>query len=291
MKTSSKLLIILGIALFILPVGGMVYYAKISRVNTSQFSAALELEERNINTKDRFLVSREVKLFNKVIIQGTNNLYTKISIVQSDQPKVKFAKNTESLFRTSVDASGTLSIAVDSVQGYQYSAIYVFVPHIDSLSLEQLQVSEFDTNFENMNIYASNINNQFNFGENSSLKSLQLTIHDSRISIGSSNQVNSFLKDLQNFDINVNNSAISIGPSSYNTMHVDLKNSSLNFIIEKRGDEANVTSVKDLQINSHGTSRIVIPEHAVEIGKLTGSLSDSTTIDLPYYKTKSLFNQ
>ncbi len=289
MKTSSKLLIILAVALFVIPLVGMVIYAKITRVDGKMYMATMKNEGENVNAEDRFLVSRKVDNFNKIVIEGADNLYTSISIIKSDQPKVKFIKNTEKIFKTSVDATGTLFIKVDSIKDFQYSSIYVFVPALESLSLNKLQVSRFDTNFDHMNIHASQINNSLNFGENEALKTLQLTVDDSKISIGKSHQVDSFLEAIESFAIRINNGRISMAPKQYKTLQVDLHNADFNFIIERDADKTIQASIENLLINSHGVSDVSLPEKAIEIEKLTGSLSDSTTIDLPYYRTKSLF--
>lgn len=292
MKTSNKLLIILAVALFVIPVVGMVYYAKVNRVDGKMYDAAIKNEGENADVADRFLISRKVEQFDKVVIEGSNNLYTSVSIVKSNVPLVKFTKNTESVFTTSVDQqTRTLTIKVDSLKRYRYSSIFVFVPDLESITLNNLQISKFDTDFDHVNIIASNINNSLNFGQNSGLKSLTLTVKDSRFSIGKSHRDDSFLTGLENFELNVINGGVSLAPMNYKSISVNLQNSDFNFINEDRRDQTSASSIQDLAINSQGIADISLPEKTVEIGKLSGSLSDSTTTDLPHYKVKNLFNK
>lgn len=291
MKTSNKLLIILAIALFVIPVIGTVIYAKNSRVDGRQYEAAIKDEGENPKAVDQFLISRKVENFNKVVIDGENNLYTTISVIKSDQPLVKFSKDSESLFTTSVDDSGTLHIKKQSENKFFSSAIYVFAPTLDSLTLNKLQVAKFETNFDRIKVIASHVSNGINFGENKNLKSLDLTIRNSHSHIGSSQNTEPYLTGLENFNLHIIDGGVSLMPASYKSITLNLQNSRFNFVQQRDGDKNVKAAVQSLIVNTLGNSELSLSKDAVEFGNINGSLSDSTTTDLPIYILKDLFNK
>jgi len=290
MKTSNKLLIILATVLFVTPIIGMVIYAKSSRVDGRQYEAAIKDEGENPKAADQFLISRKVENFNKVVIDGENNLYTTISVIKSDQPLVKFSKDSESLFTTSVDDSGTLHIKKKPENKFYSSGIFVFAPTVDSLTLNKLQVAKFETNFDRI-VIASEVNNGINFGENKNLKSLDLTIRNSHSHIGSSKNTASYLTGLENFNLHIIDGGVSLMPASFKSITLDLQNSKFNFVHERDGDKNVKASVQSLIVNTLGNSALSLSKDAVEFGNINGSLSDSTTTDLPIYILKDLFSK
>lgn len=291
MKTSNKLLLILAVALLVIPLVGMIIHAKNSRIDGHLYKSTLKDEGENPNATDRYLVSRKVDSFTKIVIDGDKNLYTHVSIIKSDQALVKFGKGNADSFTTSVDATGTLHIQFKSDNRFHSSSIYVFVPSVESIHLNQLQVYNFETNFDSIAIAVSQINNTLYFGENKSLKTLHLTVKDSPLSIGELNQANSFLGGLEKFNLQVLNGSVSLPSSQYKSIHVDLQRGSLNFIQEREGDQFKTATVQNFNVTSTGVAQLSLSLPAVEISQLSGSLSDSTTIDLPYYRIKGLYGR
>jgi len=286
MKTSNKLLIIVALALFVIPVLGMIYHAKISRVDGRMYEATIKIEGESTEVEDQFLVSRKVDHFDKVVIEGANILNANISILKSDRELVKFDKNTAPDFTTSIDKeTNTLIIKVDSMKRYRYASLFIFTKSLETVHFNSLQVSSFATNLDSINIIATKIDNTFNFRENANLKSLNLTASNSTFRIGKSNRAESFLTGLQAFHLSIKNGGVSLDPNTYNLMNVDVQDASFNLITENN----DTSRVQELNINSHGNSQISIPEKSIEFAKVTGSLSDSTTTNLPYYRTKNLF--
>ena len=289
MKTSNKLLIILAAALFVVPLVSMIIYAKNTRVDGLQYETGLKNEGENPDAADHFLTSRKVGNFSAITIDGNGNLYVNISIIKADKPLIKFSEANDDFFTTSVDDSGTLHIGKKSEEKFSTASIFVFTPNIDSISLNKLQVAKFETDFDSIKMEASNINNAISFGENKNLKTLDLTIRNSRFNIGSPHNTASYLRGLQHFNIHIIDGAVSLKRASYKALALNLENSRFNFIQQRDGDNGVKASVQSLIVNTLGNSELSLSEDVLEFGNIKGSLSDSTTTDLPIYIVKDLF--
>jgi len=291
MKTSNKLLIILAAALFVFPVVGMAIYAKNTRINEKEYENGLKNEGANPNEADHFLRSRKVGNFNAVVIDGDGNLYSNISVIKSDKPLIKFSAENENLFTTSIDDSGTLHIKKKSEKNFFTSSIYVFTPYLDSVSLNKLQIAKFETDFDSIKVNANQINNAIRFGENKNLKKLDLAIKNSQIDINSAHNTNYNFSELEDFNLQVFDGKVSLKPSTYKLLRLNLHNSRFYFGQQNNRDKSDTITVENMIVNTLGNSELSLPKKAVEINHINGSLSDSTVTDLPIYIVKGLFEK
>ncbi|KKX47821.1 hypothetical protein [Sphingobacterium sp. IITKGP-BTPF85] len=143
MKLSSKILIGLGIALFIIPIVTTSYIVGNNRVDTKVYEEMLRKEGNEPDSKDTYLKTYKTKSFTNLNIIGNNKGSICLFIVKSDKYAVKVDNRSESEVAVSVKADGQLNIGLkDNAKPYT-KLIYVFTPDISRIKLSEVVIADF----------------------------------------------------------------------------------------------------------------------------------------------------
>lgn len=278
MKTTNKLLIGLAIALFVFPVGGMVIWTKSNRLDEKAYHQIINSETKEFETADKYLVRNKLNSFHKVSISSTQNASISLYLVKSKDFGYKITKGFEDRFTSEVNSDGLLILKAKENTKFFNASVYIFAPSFDDLELSTIQIATLETDSDSLHMTMNNVQTLQGFADSKKMKMLNLTLNSSDISFPDE------FPHLENFSLQLNNSSLALGTQTYERINVTLDNSSLLPTSENTNKKL---FIKDLNISATGKSTLGFFTQE-QIGKLSGYISDSTTVLMPIYVYKNL---
>lgn len=276
MKTSNKMLIGIAIALFVIPISTMVFSSLNGRVDYGEYNRGIAAEGADLNTEDRFLSTTKLKEFKDIKFVSPSYAYLRLHLVKSNEYGVKTNRSNSSNLSYEVDENGTLLITLQNGSSHG-PAIYIYAPDINHIEFDKVELGELRTEQDSLSLVLSNYRNRQEtvITENLNLDFLHLSLNDAEWTMRGSSQM---FAQLETLDIKLNNSKISLKSDHYNRVLVNAKNSFFQ-ISPAKGKN---TTVGALNVNTLGKSTVALEER-VRIDSLSGVISDSTFVKLPYY--------
>jgi len=287
MKTTNKLLIGLAIALFVIPVGGMVINVKSNRINALEYEQALVAEVTKLNTTDRYFVSEKVPSFDKVSIVGGQRAYLSIYLVKSAECGFKIYKEQEGLLTSEVDDTGNLALSIKDTGNFFNTSIYIYAPSFENLQLSSVAVRKIVTNLETLKLGLNEVQEGIDLTACDKLKNLDVSLNASNMRLLAPEPKSGHSATLENVKLNLINSTFALDKRIYESVVANLDNSSL-LCMSDNG--RNDIYIKEFDVNTKGSSSIGFFQ-ANQIGKLTGTFSDSTTILMPIAVFKNILKK
>ncbi len=282
MKTSSKLLIILGIMLFIVPISIMSFTMMGNRVDVVDYQKDMDREATSLAGEDVYLETTLLKAFHKVRVLGEGRQGPiSLIIVKSDKYALKVEKNTAVKLRFDVDESGVLVIHGEESADYYFNTVYVFTPDLHKLDLKDVNIqAKIET--DSLTVDGVNVSG-FNLLSGTKIVDLQLIAKNSNIEINANDREEGIGYSLQNLSLHVDSSQVHIGQQDWKRVSVLAKNSKISFPNKGKRwllDELSITteSVNSIKLDS------------LQAKKLSGNLSDQTTIDLPVQQLRQIIS-
>lgn len=266
MKLSSKILIGLGIALFIIPIVTTSYIVGHNRVDTKVYEDILRQEGTDPNSKDTYLKTFKTKNFNNVNVIGNQKGSIDLFLVKSDKYAVKIDKNSESEVAVSVNAEGQLNIELkDNAKSY-YKRIYIFTPNIAQIKLSNLIVNNFSGKCDQLEIIGDSIE-EFKFNSNIAINKLTLHLKKSLLKSSESESL-----QIPDFTLDLDSSVVNLVNQNNGQVFVQAKDSKVNFFAK----DPNV-KLKSLHLKTVGNSIINLNDSQFE--SIDGQLSEETKTD------------
>jgi hypothetical protein len=266
MKLSSKILIGLGIALFIIPIVTTSYIVGHNRVDTKVYEDILRQEGTDPNSKDTYLKTFKTKNFNNVNVIGNQKGSIGLFLVKSDKYAVKMDKNSESEVAVSVSAEGQLNIELkDNAKSY-YKRIYIFTPNIAQIKLSNLIVNDFSGQCDQLEIIGDTIE-EFKFNSNIAINKLTLHLKKSLLSTSESESL-----QIPDFTLDLDSSVVNLVNQNNAQVSVQAKDSKVNFFAKNPN-----VKLKTLHLKTVGNSIINLNDSQFE--SIDGQLSEETKTD------------
>ncbi|KGE16188.1 hypothetical protein [Sphingobacterium deserti] len=283
MKTSSKLLIILAIAIFVLPLSILSYTVSRGRVGLDEYSNTFHEEATQSDKEDRYLKTTALPAFQKVKVLGHAPKPGNINIVfvKSDKYAIKIDKNSASHFSATVNENRELVITGEEPYFY-HNTVYIFAPSAQELTLKNVG-AKIEANTEHLAILGDSIT-ELRFAPESSIGELIVELKNSTVSM-SNPQRDVASPDAQagNAKLDVFNSNVRIEHPNFDNMQIKAERSK---IIFDKGSSGNL--INSLYLHTLGQNSITLD--SVGVGSIKGALSEETTIDLPIQQLRKLIN-
>jgi hypothetical protein len=281
MKTSNKLLIAFASALVLIPVLGI---AIISRVyyEKGDHSASANTQMDTFGTIPKNMSAIAVTdPFQSVSIDGGNQLYLAVRLVEDEKAGIKYADNIKGLISAKVDGNGRLQIVLkgSDKQRENYARIWIYGPHIKQLSV---------ANGRGINL-------------NAKLDSLQLDLNstesahfDPETNIGWLSVRTDKVREIsfretatKSVSLDLNGTNVKSEMSSFDNLSINVAG---NAEIELNGgyDGVPEKSIKHLTLNTLGKAKVKV--FNMQIDQCSGRFSDSTQVEMPAKNINQMYS-
>jgi hypothetical protein len=275
MKLSSKILIGLGIALFIIPIVTTSYIVGHNRVDTKVYEDILRQEGTDPNTKDTYLKTVKASDFKKISITGNDSLNYVISIklfiIKSDKYAVKIAKSDAERLTISSNDHAELNIKFHNSDNLINVPIYIFTPNLQEIDLKDLMVNEFSTKQDELTIVGNHVSG-FIINDGTEINNFNFILKHSEFAINNGQQNQQVSSSLKHLYVDLDSSNVNFAKQNYESVQIKAKDSQVYFTGENEG-----RYLKNMNLETFGTNTIGFSDY--QIGALTGKLSDETKTD------------
>jgi hypothetical protein len=281
MKTSNKLLITLAVSLIIIPIIVIAVNVKMNYKDKKTF-ADTSKSDRSFSTASEGFKSKALGQFTAVNVGDANDIYLNVKIIKSDKFGIKVPEDLEGQFGFEVDDQGTLQITLkNGKERMHYSpTILIYAGNISKISVAKAGRFELDINSDSLILNAKDVKH-LTFETNSILSALELNAdHVEDIALSS--------KGIDMVNANLRASEFKTGEISYKILNIVSAGQSK---IEISGDEKDVEKYVVDQLKISTTGKTLLSVGDIKVNNISGSLSDSTMVEMPaIYLKKMLKN-
>jgi len=278
MKTSNKLLITLAALLLIIPI---LVVAVNVKMNYRPSTGDNFVEEQEINaepfdkvSQDRIAIPIKTS-FSSVNVPDAKRIYLELHFIKSAKSGVKVPTDMKNDITFNINNSGALQInfsdKLDRSGNHRNGVvILVYSPNIDKLNLNNASSVVLTAKTDSLGI---------------NVKKSGMLIFGSPITFSSNGKVTKVINqtDIKKVDISLDSSVFNSGNINYQKLNITGKNSSINI----EGQPQENKNIENLTINTFENSDVKIENIVVD--KISGSLSDETTIKIPVKYLKQIF--
>lgn len=277
MKTSNKLLITLAVLLIIIPI---LVVAVNVKMNYRPSKGNDFVEEQEINaepfekvSQDRIAIPFKTS-FSSVNVPDAKRIYLELHLIKSAKSGVKVPTDMKNDIAFNINNAGTLQInfsdKLDRSGNHRNGVvILVYSPNIDKLNLNNASNVVLTAKTDSLGVNVTRT---------------EMLIFGSPITFSSNGKVNRVINqtDIKKVDISLDSSVFNSGNINYQKLNIMGKNSSINI----EGEPQDNKNIKNLTINTFEKSEVKIDK--VKVDKISGSLSDETTIAMPVKYLKQM---
>lgn len=271
MKTSNKLLTTLAVLLVIIPIIVVAINVKINyRPATGEnFVEDQEINAEPLDKESPGRTSIPVKTaFSSVNVPDAKRIYLELHFIKSVKAGVKVPTDMKNDINFSINNTGALQISFSDKLNRSGNhrngvVILVYSPKIDELNLNNLSSLVLTAKADTLNVNMKR-SGSISFGSPIKFSNLNGEFK------GVINQT-----DIKQLNVNLDSASFYSSNSSYKNLVISSKNSS----IDIQGGENSNNSIENLTINTFGKSDFKMEN--VIVNKISGSLSDETTIGMP----------
>ena len=270
MKTSNKLLAILAALLIIIPIIVVAVNVKINYrpATRENFVEDQEINAEPLDKESPGKTSIPIKTaFSSVNVPDAKRIYLELHFRKSVKAGVKVPTDMKNDINFSINKTGALQISFSDKLNRSGNhrngvVILVYSPKIDELNLNNLSSLVLTAEADTLNI------NMKRSGSISFGSPITFSVNDKLTRV--INQT-----DIKQLNVNLDSASFYSSNSSYKNLVISSKNSS----IDIQGGENSNNSIENLTINTFGKSDFKMEN--VIVNKISGSLSDETTIGMP----------
>lgn len=277
MKTSNKLLITLAVLLIIIPI---LVVAVNVKMNYRPSKGNDFVEEQEINaepfekvSQDRIAIPIKTS-FSSVNVPDAKRIYLELHLIKSAKSGVKVPTGMKNDIAFNINNAGALQInfsdKLDRSGNHRNGVvILVYSPNIDKLNLNNASNVVLTAKTDSLGISVTR-SGMLTFG--------------SPTTFSSNGKVNRVINqtDIKKVDISLDSSVFNSGSINYQKLNITAKNSSINI----EGEPQENKNIENLTINTFEKSEVKIDK--VKIDKISGSLSNETTIAMPVKYLKQM---
>ncbi|HMI01179.1 MAG TPA: DUF2807 domain-containing protein [Pedobacter sp.] len=281
MKTSNKLLIAFASALILIPVLGIaiisrVYYEK----GDSTSHGNTEMDTFGAIPKNMSAIAVNSP-FQSVSIDGGNQLYLAIKLVEDENAGVKYADNIKGLISAKVDGNGQLQIVLkkSDTQPENYARIWIYGPHIKQLSVANGRGINLNAKLDSLQLDLSSTSSA-HFDPETQIGWLSVRTKDVReISFRETNT--------KSVSLDLIGTNVKSEMSSFENLSISAAG---NAEIELNGGYGETTdkAIKHLTLNTLGKAKVKI--FNMQIDQCSGRFSDSTQVEMPAVNINQMYN-
>lgn len=277
MKTSNKLIITLALTIFLVPLGILLYQSRyyVPQETRTQTDAPLVFADTVEGYKN-------VKLpaFNAVQLNGSDIAF-KMVLVKD----VNFGLRVHDRKSKNVSAkvvNNVLHLTIEQGEDYKrhFYDLVVFAPNIAEISASNIGSLSLSGEMPALKL---NIRNAKSLGFDEESKFADLTIHATDVK--SIDLENSKVKRLSG---NFQNAHLNSFDANYDEVNLNASNTNILFGLSEEAIRDNNKSVGEIgrfNIITKGKSELSV---SVKVKEITGQLSDSTSIQMPFSYTRRL---
>lgn len=281
MKTSNKLLITLAVSLIIIPIIVIAVNVKINYKDQKTFVNTSKAD-KSFSTPSEGFKSKTLGQFKSVNIGDANDIYLNVKIIKDSKFGIKVPEDLEGQFGFEVDNEGTLQITLkNGKERMHYSpTILIYSDHISKVSVAKAGRFELEINSDSLTLNAKDVKH-LSFETNSKLNALALNAdHVEDIALSS--------KGIDIVNANLRASEFKTGEISYKILNIASAGQSK---IEISGDEKDIEKYMVDQLKISTTGKTLLSINDIKVNNISGSLSDSTMVEMPaIYLKKMLKN-
>ncbi|WP_285057653.1 GIN domain-containing protein [Pedobacter ginsengisoli] len=279
MKTSNKLLIAFAAALILLPILGIAIVSGVYYEKENTTGGGTEMDTFGPVPKDMPAIAVSTP-FESVNIEGADQFYLAVRLVQAEKTEVRYAENLKGLISTTVDASGQLQIVLkkSDKQRDNYTRIWIYGPGIKKLNV---------VNGRGLNLNAKQDSLQLN------LSSTGSGHFDPETNIGwlsvrtdKVGEISFRETATKSVNLELNGTNVKSEMSSFDNLSI---NAAGNAEIELNGgyDGVPEKSIKHLTLNTLGKAKVKV--FNMQIEQCSGRFSDSTQVEMPAVNINQMY--
>lgn len=281
MKTSNKLLIAFASALILIPVLGIaiisrVYYEK----GDSSSAGNTEMDTFGPVPKDMPALAVSTP-FESVNIEGADQFYLAVRLVQAEKTEVRYADNLKGLISTTVDSKGQLQIVLrkSDQQRDNYTRIWIYAPGVKRLAIVNGKCLNLNATMDSLQLSLINTGSG-HFDPETNIGWLSVRTDK----VGEISFRETATKSV-NLDLNGTN--VKSEMSSFDNLSI---NAAGNAEIELNGGYDGVPEkfIKNLTLNTLGKARVKV--FNMQIDQCSGHFSDSTQVEMPAKNINQMYN-
>lgn len=270
MKTSNKLLIILALIAFLVPVAFSFYQTQY------YVTANWDKPEKKVSFKEEIpgFTKKKMPAFTSVQLNGKDVSFN-VTIIKDAESGVRFSTRSKEKLTTEV-VNGVLMVVGkkrDDARS-QYIEIMVYAPDVQSISGKDIDALDLGGDQSNIHIFGT------------AMSSIELSewskFANVSIKADSVKEIKIYGAKIQTLSADLTGSSFSTDKVSYNSLDLSTVNGDVLLGEEETGNQSNTkekkASIESLNLRTVGKGTISIN---MDIKHVTGSLSDSSKVSMP----------
>lgn len=278
MKLSNKLLIILAILCFAIPLS-IVIIDNIGGINAQEYYSNIDKESQNYAVKSKYLNQQSLHEFKTVRIKSTNNIGVRLHLIHENTFGIKSTLDSNQ-FKIS-NLADELEIEIKDDHVFEPYNIYLYAPDFNNIKISNINLFDLITSKDSLALEIENSIYALNINGNSNLKKLKLNLINANIP----NMMN--IEHVEHLYLQLQNSDVKASAQMFSSLDLQADNSIIE-IFEGEGTTNNNEGIlKNIKINTNGKSVLNFPKTLTNFN-IEGNLSDSTSTNLPIVELKNL---
>lgn len=273
MKKSNKLLIVFAIASFLIPVIVVAIGVKLNYKDAKEWASEAKNDDHFI-TPSNNMISKKLPAFSSINVNDGNEVFFIVRLIKDENTGVKITQSFEKLVDFNVDTNGKLQVSVkQKSQQSNYLSIFLYAPTFKNLELNNIDGFKLKTILDSLNL---------------SVKKSGAVTFDSKTVISKLNFVASDVSTVDIFENGINSLSLNLKNTVFNSnssfQNLNISSSGKSFITIQSYEE--LESIDQFTINTIDSASVFIEN--VNINRLSGSLSDQTTVQMPVLYLKQI---
>lgn len=280
MKTSNKLLIAFAAALILLPILGIAIVSGVYYEKENTVVGGTEMDTFGPVPKDMPSLAVGTP-FEAVNIEGADQFYLAVRLVQAEKTEVRYADNLKGLISTTVDSKGQLQIVLKKSDQQQdnYTRIWIYGPEIKKLNVVNGKGLNLNAKMDSlqlnlMNTGSGHFDPETNIG--------WLSVRTDKVG-----EISFRETATKSVSLDLNGTNVKSEMSSFDNLSI---NAAGDVEIELNGgyDGAPEKSIKHLTLNTLGKAKVKV--FNMQIDQCSGRFSDSTQVEMPAKNINQMYS-
>ena len=283
MKTSNKILIALAVALIIIPIIVVTITVKLNYADQKSAGAENKTIEHFATPTVGFVSSEINKPFTRIQVTDAKGLFLNIQLIKDSKSGIKISENDKNLINFETDGNGVLQITIKDTGNNKgnYSSIVIYSPNFIALSMAKGRGLSLTANVDSLQLDAGELDD-VSIGSETKMKTLNATLNK----VGRLNFDNNLKVDV--ISLNLKNSNFESERTFCKSLTVNAYGNS-DIAISGENNSSKKFQIENLYIKTTGKSNLKVED--IIVNKSSGSLSDSTTVNMSAAILKTMFNK
>ncbi len=272
MKKSNKLIIIFIAVLYVVPLSAMIFDLK--NYKTGDYPS---MDNMGVKFSDELEGFETRKLENSVRtikVEGNDDTYISVIYRKDETSGIKYESRMKDFIQISEDASGNLTVDFKDKSGSnRYVSLYVYGPTLSGVNVKKSSGLTLSGTYDSLAVNVADISN-LSLNNSSSFNVLKINADNAKY-LDVSGEVKSA-------DITLNNGKLIWSAPAANNLVMAVQNTEIDFTHNK--PEPKIFG--SIRLNTVGKNDLNFEK--IVFNTVSGSVSDSTTIQMPVLYLKQL---